>query len=181
MADAWNIASVEPLDDSNYFMWKEKIEGILRSKRLWKKVIGVKPLEEPIVGEANYEEKLKIWDEWDDNNYAARTIMINTMSKAQLLRYNSIKSADKLWSKIKQDMAAETEELKARSLNELSNIKMAKDETVDDFINRAEALKNQCMQLGRDVEEYELKMYILRGVRSEYDPNVRVLESRIYQ
>ena len=22
---AWNIASVEPLDDSNYFMWKQKI------------------------------------------------------------------------------------------------------------------------------------------------------------
>ena len=62
---------------------------------------GVKPLEESIVEEANYEEKLKNWDEWDDNNYAARTIMINTMSKAQLLRYNSIKSADKLWSKIK--------------------------------------------------------------------------------
>ena len=40
-------------------------------------------------------------------------------------------------------------ELKARSLNELSNIKMAKDETIDGFINRAEALKNQCMQLGR--------------------------------
>ena len=61
MADAWNIASAEPLDDSNYFMWKEKIEGILRSKRLWKKVIGVKPKEKPIVGEANYyiEEKLK--------------------------------------------------------------------------------------------------------------------------
>ena len=59
-------------------------------------MIGVKPLEEPIVGGANYEEKLKNWDEWDDNNYAARTIMINTISKAQLLRYNSIKSADKL-------------------------------------------------------------------------------------
>ena len=75
-------------------------------------------------------------------------------------------------------MAAETEELKARSLNEHSNIKMAKDETVNDFINRAEALKNRCMQLGRDVQEYELKMYILRRVRSEYDPNVRVLESQ---
>ena len=34
------------------------------------------------------------------------------------------------------------------------------------------------MQLGRDVEEYEIKMYILRGVRSEYDPNVRVLKSQ---
>ncbi|KAK1120206.1 hypothetical protein K0M31_012573 [Melipona bicolor] len=32
--------------------------------------------------------------------------------------------------KIKKDMAAETEQLKARSLSELSNIKMAKDKTV---------------------------------------------------
>ncbi|XP_043527950.1 uncharacterized protein LOC122538172 isoform X2 [Frieseomelitta varia] len=69
--------------------------------------------------------------------------------------------------------------IETRSLYELSsNIKMAKDETIDAFINKAEALKNQCMQLGRDVEEYELKMYILRGIRSEYDPNVRVFESQ---
>ena len=50
-------------------------------------------------------------------------------------------------------MAAETEELKARSLNKLSNIMMAKDETVDGFINRVKALKNQCMQLRRDKED----------------------------
>ncbi|KOX67442.1 hypothetical protein WN51_10514 [Melipona quadrifasciata] len=63
MADAWNIANVESLDDSNYFMWKEKIEGILRSKRLWNKVICVKALEKPIEGVANYEEKLNNWGE----------------------------------------------------------------------------------------------------------------------
>ncbi|XP_076621596.1 uncharacterized protein LOC143342001 [Colletes latitarsis] len=174
MGDTWNIVNVEPLDDKNYFTWKEKIEGVLRSK----KVIGVKPVEKLSAGVANYEEKLKSWDEWDDNNYAARTVMINTMSKGQLMKYSSEKSADKLWSKIKLDMAAETEEIKARSLNDLSNIKMARDETVDAFINRAEGLKNQCIQLGRDIEEYELKMYILRGLRPEYDPNVKILESQ---
>ena len=63
MVDAWNVASIESLDDWNYFISKEKIEGILRSKQLRKKVIGIKPLEKPIVGKANYEEKLKNLDE----------------------------------------------------------------------------------------------------------------------
>ncbi|XP_017762569.1 PREDICTED: uncharacterized protein LOC108552497 [Eufriesea mexicana] len=91
---------------------------------------------------------LKNWDEWDDNNHAARLT-------------------------IKQGMAVDTKGLKARSLNELSIIKVLKEETVETFLNRTEALKNQCIQLGKKVEDYEFKMYVLRGLRPEYDPNVR--------
>lgn len=40
-------------------------------------MISIKLLEKPIVGDANYEEKLKNWDEWDDNNYAAKTMINN--------------------------------------------------------------------------------------------------------
>lgn len=83
----------------------------------------------------------------NDNNYATRTIMINTMSKAQVLKYCSEKSVDKLWNMIKYNMAAESEQIKARALNDLTNLRMNKNESVDNYINRAEALKNQCVQL----------------------------------
>lgn len=96
MAEKWNLTSVEPLDDTNYFIWSEKVEGILRTKKLWKKVMNVKPPEKPEEGSDNYNARLRVWNEWDDDNYAARTIMINTMSKAQLLKYSHEKSADKL-------------------------------------------------------------------------------------
>lgn len=176
MAESWNLTSIEPLDDTNYFLWSKKIEGILRSKKLWKKVINVKPPEKPEEEDEDYRNKYKAWNEWDDDNYAARTIMINTMSKAQLLKYSREKSADKLWSLIKHDMANETEQLRARSLSELSTIRMKADESVDAFLNRAEALRNQCVQLGRRIEDYELKMYILRGLRIEFEQNIRVFE-----
>jgi len=45
-------------------------------------------------------------------------------------------------------------------------------------MNRAEALKNQCEQLGKTIEDYELKMYVLRGLRVEFDNNVRILENQ---
>lgn len=61
MAENWNIASVTPSDDTNYFIWSEKIEGILRAKKLWKKVINVKP-EKP-EGAENYDTKLRKWNE----------------------------------------------------------------------------------------------------------------------
>lgn len=54
-------------------------------------------------------------------------------------------------------MANETEQLRARSLSELSTIQIKSDESVDAFLNRAEALRNQCVQLGRRIEDYELK------------------------
>jgi len=178
MAENWNLASVEQLDDTNYFIWSEKIEGILRSKKLWKRVIKVKPPKKPEEGVSDYDAKFKLWNDWDDDNYAARAVIINTMSKAQLLKYSHEKSADKLWSMIKNNMAAETEQLKARSLCELSNLRMKKDESIDAYVNRAEALRNQCVQLGRVIEDYELRMYVMRGLRPEFDQNVRVLETQ---
>lgn len=143
MAENWNIASVTPSDDTNYFIWSGKIEEILRAKKLWKKVINVKPPEKPEEGAENYDTKLRKWNEWNDDNYVARTMMIK--SEAQLLKYSHEKGADKLWSMIKNNMAAETEQLKSRSLSELSNLRMSKDESIDAYMNRAEALRNQCV------------------------------------
>lgn len=45
----------------------------------------------------DYRIKYKTWNDWDDDNYTARTIIVNTTSKAQLLKYSREKSADKLW------------------------------------------------------------------------------------
>lgn len=173
MADYWNITAVETLDDTNY-LWREKIEEILRVKKLWKKVIEVKPPAKPQEDEENYDTKYKAWNEWDDDNYAARTIILNTMTKAQLLSQE--RCADKLWYLIKNNMAAEIEQLRARSLSELSNLRMKKEAIVDTYINRAKDLKNQCVQLDKPIEEYELRIYVLKGLKSEFDQNVRVLE-----
>ena len=71
--------------------------------------MGVKQPEKPIEGEEDYAQKLKIWDDWDDDNHAARTIMINTMTKAQVLKYCNEKTADRMWNLIKYNMAAESE------------------------------------------------------------------------
>ena len=103
MSDLWNVTTVEPLDNKNYFLWSEKIEGILRSRKLWKKVMNVKPREKPVEGDTEYEKKLKEWNDWDDDNYTARSVMINTMSRAQTLKYSSEKNAGKLWTRIKLD------------------------------------------------------------------------------
>lgn len=39
------------------FFWKKNIEGILRSKKLWKKVIDVKLIEDPNKEDSEYNEK----------------------------------------------------------------------------------------------------------------------------
>jgi len=104
--------------------------------------------------------------------------MVNTMSKAHLLKYSHEQSADRLWNLIKENMAAESEEMKIKSLSEMTNLKMNKGESVDEYMNRAEALKNQCEQFGKTIEDYELKMYVLRGLRVEFENNVRILESQ---
>lgn len=56
----------------------------------------VKPPEKPLTGEAEYERKFQIWNDWDNENYTARTIMLNTMTEAQLLKYSYERNAEKL-------------------------------------------------------------------------------------
>jgi len=46
---------------------------------------------------------------------------------------------------------------------------MIKNKNVDDFLNRTEALKNQYVQLGKPIEDFELRMYMLRDLRQEFD------------
>ncbi|XP_076301279.1 uncharacterized protein LOC143219195 [Lasioglossum baleicum] len=178
MADGWNLANIEPLNDVNYFLWKEKIEAILRAKKLWKKVIVKKEPEIPPGGDKNFEQGFNIWNEWDNGNHAARAIMINTMSAAQVLKYCKERNAGRLWNSIKHNMAEESEPIKVKALSELTNLKMTREENVDTYINRAEALTNKCAQLGKVIEEYELKMYVMRGLRIEFDQNVRILENQ---
>lgn len=60
MGNNWNLASVEPLNDTNYFLRSEKVEGILRAKKIWKKVIGIKPPEEPEEDDAEYAIKFRL-------------------------------------------------------------------------------------------------------------------------
>lgn len=45
-------------------------------------MIVVQPSEKRQVGPVNYDNMFKIWNEWDDDNYAPRTVMINMMSSA---------------------------------------------------------------------------------------------------
>lgn len=111
---------------------------------------------------------MRAWNEWDDDNYTARTVLINTASK--ILKYSDEKNADKLWTKIKLNMAADSKVLKA--FNELTNLKIKKNETVNMFVNRAEALANHCIQLRKNIEEFECKMYNLIELRLVHEPNV---------
>lgn len=53
-----------------------------QNKEIVEESYWIKPPEEPSEEEEGYEQKFREWDQWDDNNHAARTIMINTMSKA---------------------------------------------------------------------------------------------------
>lgn len=58
--------------------------------------MGVKPPEKPLTAEAEYERKFQIWNDWDNENYTVRTIMLNTMTEAQLLKYSYERNAEKL-------------------------------------------------------------------------------------
>lgn len=119
------MTSVEPLSDTNYIfpVKGENRRKILWKPILWKKAMGVQPPIKPQPSEEEYNEKFIRWNERDDDNHSAR---VNMMSKAQVLKCCNEKYASNLWNAIKYNMTTETEQMKAKRLCEITNLRMRK-------------------------------------------------------
>ncbi|UYV73112.1 hypothetical protein LAZ67_10001854 [Cordylochernes scorpioides] len=140
--DAYGATS-EKLSDKNYLIWANRIESELRGLKLWRRIIEGEEVEKPIETDKNFEEKVKIWEDWDDDNAIARNMMNRTMNDTQILKYSSERSAKRLWNIIGEEMASKNEDLQMKNIIELSKLKMKEDETVDDYLNRAMIIKRK--------------------------------------
>ncbi|UYV84151.1 hypothetical protein LAZ67_X001338, partial [Cordylochernes scorpioides] len=163
----FNLSPIEKLSDKNYLIWENRIESELRGLKLWRRIIEGKEVEKPIETDKNFDEKMKIWEDWDDDNAIARNLMNRTMNDTQVLKYSSEKSAKKLWNIIGEEMASKNEDLQMKNRIELSKLKMNEDETVDDYLNRAVIIKSRSIQAGDEIKDRELICFVLEECRNK--------------
>ncbi|UYV66483.1 hypothetical protein LAZ67_4001843 [Cordylochernes scorpioides] len=173
----FNLSPIEKLSDKNYLIWANRIESELRGLKLWRRIIEGEEVEKPIETDKKFDEKMKIWEDWDDDNAIARNLMNRTMNDTQVLKYSSEKSAKKLWNIIGEEMASKNEDLEMKNRIELSKLKMNEDETVDDYLNRAMIIKSKSIQAGDEIKDRELICFVLEGLRVEFDFDIKIIKS----
>ncbi|UYV65298.1 hypothetical protein LAZ67_3003857 [Cordylochernes scorpioides] len=152
-----NISPMEKLSDNNYLIWANRIESELRGLKLGRRIIEGEEVEKPIETDKKFDEKMKIWEDWDDDNAIARNVMNRTMNDTQILKYSSERNAKRLWNIIREEMASKNEDLQIKNRIELSKLRMKEDETVDDYLNRAMIIKSKSIQAGDEETEEKLK------------------------
>ncbi|KFM65345.1 hypothetical protein X975_13691, partial [Stegodyphus mimosarum] len=99
------------------------------------------------------------------------------MMAPQALKYANEKNTKKLWKKIKNEMAARTEDIQIKCRIELAQLKMRQNESKDDYMNRVVILKSKSIQVGDEIRDKELIYFILEGLRKEFEFDVKIVES----
>ncbi|UYV75209.1 hypothetical protein LAZ67_12002923 [Cordylochernes scorpioides] len=90
--------------DGNVINWRSKKQqcvslSIMESEslKLWRRIIEGEVIEKSIeTKDEKFEQKVKIWEDWDDDNAIARNVMNQTMNATKSLKYSSEKSAKRL-------------------------------------------------------------------------------------
>lgn len=91
--------TVTKLNNTNYPNWKFKVELLLRSKGLWKKVIETEKPEPSVASGVTTNQKAI--DEWDENDDATRGIIGLTLEEDQIALIRTTKTAKGMWNALK--------------------------------------------------------------------------------
>lgn len=169
MAEKTALPTIPLLTGDNYFNWRVKMESVLQLKRL----VNVLTLDRP-TGDDKKKEK----EEWDEKNADVIACIRLSLSDSQILQFASEKNAKRLWKAIHDTYAGPAEDRAIDAGEELKNIKMLDNETVNEYISRARGLGVKCVSAGLNVSERQLVYNVVRGLHKKYDQIREILKTQ---
>ena len=163
--DHLNTARIDQLNENNYGIWSMKIEAFLDAKDLFEDAI---LNEEPVKvdGDADSERNHKVWSK---KNKEALGIIVLSLTAEQAIIYKGIKKAKEIWEAIKIRYEGAVEDRRTDLLLDLTKLKKGENETIDEYLTRAQGLSQQINELGKQVTERELVRYIVEGLPDKYE------------
>ncbi|WP_445496874.1 hypothetical protein, partial [Pseudomonas sp. 8(2025)] len=78
-------------------------------------------------------------------------------------------TANQGWTALQRIFAAKSFARKLQLRRELTSLKMATNETVTAFTNRAKALQDQLRSAGHDVDDFDVACQVLAGLPPSFD------------
>lgn len=163
--DRFNV-KIETLTNENYPIWEMQVEALLDSKGLYDDVI---LKDEPVKTEGD-PISISAYNEWHKKNKEAYSLIILSISPEIAIIYKGIKNAKTIWSSLKERFEGVIEDKVMNLYLQMTKLRKLNQETIDQYITRAQGLSSEITQLGKKIDERELVRYIVEGLPEKYNP-----------
>ncbi|UYV61392.1 hypothetical protein LAZ67_1004695 [Cordylochernes scorpioides] len=153
---------------TNYPIWALKVGALLRGKKLFKCVIS-----DP---EPDIKDEVA-WQIWSEKNDEAFGIIVTTLSDEQAGMFLDETKAKKVWDELKKIYTGNLEDKIIDIGLELKNIKMKNNESINEYMARAQNIASQSSSLGHQISQRELAFHIVRGCTTHLSPHLDWMEN----
>lgn len=144
-----NKYSIVKLNNSNYFVWKFKIQLLLTKEGSWDCVTKTKPL---TAGDD--------WDKKDGQGYA--TIGLN-VDDEQLIHIRNAKTAKEAWDALKMYHEKSTPNSSVRCMKQIMRMRLPEGGDMETHLARINELFQQMLDLGSEINPEDWKAATMLG------------------
>lgn len=170
--------TISKLNNANYPNWKFKVELLLRSKGLWKKVIDTaRPA--PVTTHDVVISNQAALTEWDDRDSEAKGIIGLTIEEDQIALIRTCKTAKAMWDALKDYHEKNTLTNRVFLMRSICLLKLAEGGDAKAHINKMTDLFTKLRDIGEETlsDKWSAAM-LLSSLPDSYDALITSLESR---
>jgi CHAD domain-containing protein len=132
----------EKLNETNYYVWKQKMEMILQIRDLWEVVkSGVSS------GDQQGSQK----------SLKAKAIIGLTLADSQLVHIRNAKTAQEAWDKLEKVHAGRNLMRRLRLRREFFSLKKSDEESIQQYINKISELRDKLTAIGQEIPRRTLR------------------------
>ncbi|GLV31062.1 hypothetical protein CBL_12135 [Carabus blaptoides fortunei] len=163
------LSSITKLNDTNYQLWRHQVQIILKAKRVWNVVENLKlELPENVIGQER-EQILNDIQKYEEKSAVAAAILLSTLEPSQGQQVIYLDEARDIWHKLKQIHEGKVSSRRVDLRLELSSIKKGETEKLEQYLARAQYIRDQLNQCGAHIENEEYMGLILHGLPRAYN------------
>jgi hypothetical protein len=157
------LSTSDKLHESNYGIWKLKMQMVLQMKDLWEMV--------------DEEENLSD-SAWSKKSDKARAIIGLSVSDSQLSHIRDCKTAKQVWTALAKVHEGSNLMRRLQLRREFVMLKKVSGESVQQYINRVNEARNKLTSIDDKIEDVDCVLALLSGLPDEYAPLVMALEAK---
>lgn len=159
-----NKITIEKLNNSNYQIWKYKMELVLIKDQVWN-----------VVGEDLPRNPSAEWKKKDDR---ARALIGLLVEDSEFIHVKKSKTSKESWTILKNRHEKPTLTNKISLLKRICGLQMHEDDEMEEHINKMTNLVEQLASLGEELADNMVVAMILRSLPDSYDALIAALETR---
>ena len=167
--------SVEKFKGSNYGVWKKRIVSCFLAHDVYEAIEGsaqVQAIIEAKGTDLSVEDKKLLQKE-----RKAFSILLNALADEQMSHIQDVDTSSQALDKLDQIYEVKVLSNSLQIFDELISMKMTSGQTMTGHLARAKALSSKLKAIGKDIDENQLVLYLLRSLPQDYDVLVISLES----